>query len=64
MESVELTVARKQGTSGRVTVSYMTTMLPEQYTDGDVVISQAIESKDYSATKGTLVFDAGKVLTF
>jgi hypothetical protein len=59
--SVTLQVTRTQGTHGRITVSYITTMLPEKYTDNDLVINRAIENKDYTTTQGVLVFEAGKV---
>ena len=59
--SVTLDVTRAQGTNGRVTVSYITTMLPERYTDNDLVINRAIENKDYITTQGMLVFETGRV---
>jgi hypothetical protein len=59
--SVALSITRTQGTHGRVTVSYITSMLPEKYTDNDLVIDRAIENKDYRTTQGVLVFDTGKV---
>lgn len=44
-----------------VSASYITTMLAEKYTDGDLVINRAIEDKDYARTQGVLVFQPGKV---
>ena len=59
--SVALSITRAQGTNGRVTVSYITSMLPEKYTENDLVINRAIENKDYTTTQGVLVFEHGKV---
>ena len=36
-------------------------MLPEKYTENDLVINRAIENKDYTTTQGVLVFEHGKV---
>lgn len=61
--SVTLDVTRAQGTHGRIAVSYVTTMLPERYTDNDLVINRAIENRDYTTAQGILVFEPGKVGT-
>ena len=63
-KSLTLEVARAQGTHGRISVSYITTMLAEKYTDNDLVINRAIESKDYQKTQGVLVFESGQVKFF
>ncbi len=60
-KSVTLDITRTQGTHGTVTVSYITKMLPEKYTDNDLVINRAIENKDYTTTQGVLVFEPRKV---
>ena len=58
---VKLDVTRTQGTYGRITVSYTTTMLAEKHTDNDFLINRAIESKDYVKTHGMLAFEPGQV---
>ena len=60
-KSVTLEVKRLRGTHGKIAVSYVTTMLPEKYTDNDLVINRAIENKDYVTTRGVLVFEQGEV---
>ena len=60
-KTVTLEVTRAQGTYGRISVSYITTMLPEKYTDNDLVINRAIENKDYAIAEGILFFESGKV---
>ena len=60
-KTVTLEVTRAQGTYGRISVSYITTMLTEKYTDNDLVINRAIENKDYAIAEGILFFEPGKV---
>ena len=59
--SVTLDVTRAQGTHGSIAVSYITTILPERYTDNDFVVNRAIEGKDYTKTQGVLMFRQGQV---